>query len=179
MTLFWKCWLSPDWKRFLIACHLSIINSDNTPISDVGEQIWYLSFFLHATRRELGEERGGVLQIFFINLLSVALFLGWPHLCTQRLHAVLWKRPKYEIWLSWKLQPSQKMPQLGNKQYCSSFPRQLFTKAAAERKPAAASVNVSHLTSCSHTGCWSTTHCWTLNTLEIPPQPPWQLLTNG
>ena len=113
-----------------------------------------------------------MLQIFFINYLSVALFLGWPHLCTLRLHAALWKRPKYEIRLLWKSKPSKKLPQLGNKRYCSSFPRQLFTKAAAERKPAAVSVNVSHLTSCSHTCCCYTTHCWTLNTLEIPPSPP-------
>ena len=125
------------------------------------------------------EEEGEMFQMFFINLLSVALFLGWPPLCTLRLHAALWKRPKYEIWLSWKWQPSKKLPQLGNKRYCSSFPRQLFTKAAAERKPAAASVNVSHLTSCSYTCCWSTTHCWTSNTLEIPPpSAPWDLLTN-
>ena len=117
-------------------------------------------------------EVGEMLQIFFINYLSVALFLGWPHLCTLRLHAALWKRPKYEILLLWKSKPSKKLPQLGNKRYCSSFPRQLFTKAAAERKPAAVSVNVSHLTPCSHTCCCYTTHCWTLNTLEIPPSPP-------
>ena len=135
-------------------------------------------FFTRNTT-QFGGRGGGVLQFFFINFLSVALFLGWPPLCTLRLHAALWKRPKYEIWLSWKLQPSKKLPQLGNKRYCSSFPRQLFTKAAAERKPAAASVNVSHLTSCSYTCCWSTTHCWTSNTLEIPPpSAPWDLLTN-
>ena len=117
-------------------------------------------------------EVGEMLQIFFIDYLSVALFLGWPHLCTLRLHAALWKRPKYEIRLLWKSKPSKKLPQLGNKRYCSSFPRQLFTKAAAERKPAAVSVNVSHLTPCSHTCCCYTTHCWTLNTLENPPSPP-------
>ena len=69
---------------------------------------------------------------------------------------------------------TKKQPQLGNKQHCSSFPRQLFTKAPAERKPAAESVNVSHLTHCSHYGCCSNTHCWISYTLKIFPSLPYQ-----